>query len=141
MKDLKYVENNIKKCASLDEIDDKELIDFQNGYAYIVAVNSKKLKPTQLRKFFNALKKMQQKKEWKEIETEFYLLKPRMAVASGRKNIPKPFFNLMMVMMSKIDNVENDDEVGTLKMKNFNKFVKFFEAVVAYHKYKYPSVR
>lgn len=141
MYDLKYVENNIKKCKSLSEIDDKTLVDFEKGYAYIVAVNSKKLKPTQLRKFFNALKKMQQKNKWKDIETEFYLLKPRMAVASGRNNIPKSFFDLMMVMMSKIDNIENDDENGTLKMKNFNKFVKFFEAVVAYHKYKYPNVR
>ena len=34
--------------------------------------------------------------------------------------------------MSKVDNVESDD----LKMKNFDIFVKFFEAIVAYHKYE-----
>jgi CRISPR-associated protein Csm2 len=95
------------------------------------------LKTTQLRKFFGALKKMEQKDTWAEIETDFYLLKPRMAVASGRGNVPKPFLNVVMAAMSKVDNVESDDE----KMVNFDKFVKFFEAIVAYHKYLYPKAK
>ena len=69
---------------------------------------------------------------WNEIETEFYLLKPRMAVSVGRKNLPKPFYEVILAAMAKVDNVEDDD----LKMKNFDIFVKFFEAIVAYHKYE-----
>ena len=58
-----------------------------------------------------------------------------MAVSTGRGNLPKPFLHVVIAAMAKVDNVE-DDEV---KMKNFYKFVKFFEAIVAYHKYLYPK--
>lgn len=137
MSDIKDVTNAINNCKTLSEISDKDFIDFETGYAYIVAENSKSLKTTQMRKFFGALKKMEQKDSWAEIETDFYLLKPRMAVASGRGNVPKSFLNVIMAAMSKVDNVESDDE----KMKNFDKFVKFFEAIVAYHKYLYPRAK
>ena len=137
MSDMNTVTNAINNCKTLSEISDKDFIDFETGYAYIVAENSKSLKTTQLRKFFGALKKMEQKDSWEEIETDFYLLKPRMAVASGRGNVPKQFLNVVMAAMSKVDNVESDDE----KMKNFDKFVKFFEAIVAYHKYLYPRAK
>ena len=53
-----------------------------------------------------------------------------MAVSVGRKNLPKEFYNVILVTMAKVDNVEDDE----LKMKNFDIFVKFFEAIVAYHK-------
>jgi CRISPR-associated protein Csm2 len=137
MSDINDVIQKINACKTLNEIDNKDLIDFETGYAYIVAENSKGLKTTQLRKFFGALKKMEQKESWDEIETDFYLLKPRMAVASGRGHVPKPFLNVVMAAMSKVDNVEEDEE----KMENFDKFVKFFEAIVAYHKYLYPKAR
>ena len=55
-----------------------------------------------------------------------------MAVAVRRKNLPKQFYNVIMAAMAKVDNVEDDN----LKMKNFDIFVKFFEAIVAYHKYE-----
>ena len=137
MSDINSVINTINNCNSLKEIPNKDFIDFETGYAYIVAENSKSLRTTQLRKFFGALKKMEQKNEWGEIETDFYLLKPRMAVASGRGLVPKQFLNVIMATMSKVDNVESDDE----KLENFNKFVKFFEAIVAYHKYLYPRAK
>lgn len=135
MSDINKVINKINQCKTLCEIKDSDLIDFETGYAYIVADNSKKLKTTQLRKFFAVLKKMEYKNSWDEIETDFYLLKPRMAVSTGRGNLPKPFLHVVIAAMAKVDNVE-DDEV---KMKNFYKFVKFFEAIVAYHKYLYPK--
>ena len=124
--------NKINNCSSLSEIDVKDFLDVDTGYAHIVAKKSKKINTTQIRKFFAALKKMEQKETWDEIETEFYLLKPRMAVAVGRKNLPKDFYNVIMAAMSKVDNVADDK----LKMKNFDMFVKFFEAIVAYHKYE-----
>ena len=63
MSDINTVTNAINKCKTLSEISDKDFIDFESGYAYIVAENSKSLKTTQLRKFFGALKKMEQKEE------------------------------------------------------------------------------
>ena len=55
-----------------------------------------------------------------------------MAVSVGRENLPKVFYHVILVAMSKVDNVEDDET----KMKNFDIFVKFFEAIVAYHKYE-----
>ena len=132
MSDINDVIQKINACNYLSEIDAKDFLDAETGYAHIVAKNSSKLNTTQLRKFFAALKKMEQKETWNEIETEFYLLKPRMAVSVGRKNLPKPFYEVILAAMAKVDNVEDDD----LKMKNFDIFVKFFEAIVAYHKYE-----
>lgn len=122
----------INACQTLSEIPAKDFLDAETGYAHIIAKNSINLNTTQLRKFFAALKKLEQKDTWDEIETEFYLLKPRMAVSVGRKNLPKPFYNVILAAMAKVDNVA-DEEV---KMKNFDVFVKFFEAIVAYHKYE-----
>ena len=132
MSDINDVKNKIKACNTLSEIPAKDFLDAETGYAHIVAKESVKsnLNTTQLRKFFAALKKMEQKTAWKEIETEFYLLKPRMAVSVGRKNLPKPFYEVILAAMAKVDNVEDD------VMKNFDIFVKFFEAIVAYHKYE-----
>ena len=124
--------NKINSCSSLSEIPVKDFLDAETGYAHIVAKKSKRINTTQLRKFFAALKKMEQKDTWDEIETEFYLLKPRMAVAVGRRNLPKEFYNVIMAAMAKVDNIADDE----LKMKNFDMFVKFFEAIVAYHKYE-----
>lgn len=132
MSDINDVINKINSCGTLSEIEVKDFLDDETGYAHIVAKNSKSLNTTQLRKFFSPLKKMEQKDNWNEIETEFYLLKPRMAVAVGRENVPRPFYNVILAAMSKVDNVEDE----TLKMKNFDIFVKFFEAIVAYQKYE-----
>lgn len=87
------IKNKINKCSTLSEIPVKDFLDEEKGFAHIVAKESikGKLNTTQLRKFFAALKKMEQKNTWDEIETEFYLLKPRMAVSVGRKNLPKEF--------------------------------------------------
>ena len=132
MSDINDVKNKINACGTLSEIPVKDFLDAETGYAHIVVKNSKNLNTTQLRKFFAALKKMEQKTTWVEIETEFYLLKPRMAVSVGRKNLPKTFYEVILVAMAKVDNVEDDD----VKLKNFDIFVKFFEAIVAYQKYE-----
>ncbi len=140
----KYNKNNkcngnindiIKKLDNytmLKEIDVKDLIDETNGFAYIIAENSSKLKTSQLRKFFGAIRKMETKNSWELIEPEFYLLKPRIAVGVGRNHVPRPFYNVIMKMMEKVD-VGSDEE----KIENFKVFVDFFEAIVAYHKFRY----
>ena len=132
MSDINDVKNKLNACSTLSEIKIPDFLDAETGYAHIVAKNSKKLNTTQLRKFFAALKKMEQKDTWDEIETEFYLLKPRMAVGVGRGHVPREFYSVVLAAMAKVDNVEDDES----KMKNFDIFVKFFEAIVAYHKYE-----
>lgn len=132
MMDTIDVINNLKNCKTLSDIKAKDFFDAEEGYAHVVAKKIGKLNTTQIRKFFGALKKMEQKNSWTEIETEFYLLKPRMAASVGRGNLPRQFFRVIIEAMAKVDNVEDDE----LKMKNFDIFVKFFEAIVAYKKYE-----
>lgn len=127
--EIKEIINEINQVKMLSDISAKEYAD-ENGYADKIAKNSKDLKTTQLRKFFGAVKLIEQKETWDEIEVDFYLLKPQIAVAKGRKLIPQNFYKIMMALMRKVD-VGSEEE----KMKNFDTFVKFFESIVAYHKF------
>ena len=121
------VTNRIKSLNQPSDLSIKDIADK-------VAKGSKQLKTNQLRKFFGAVRLIEQKTTWDEIEPEFYLLKPKLAVAVGRGNVPKAFYNFMMAAMSKVDVGSEED-----KMKNFKTFIDFFESIVAYHKYHYPK--
>lgn len=128
--EIKQIINEINQVNMLKDMSPKKICDV-NGYADIVARNSNNnLKTTQLRKFFGAVRLIEQKETWNEIEVEFYLLKPQIAAATGRELIPRDFYNLMMALMKKVDVGSEDD-----KIKNFKKFVIFFESIVAYHKF------
>ncbi len=130
--EIKEIERQLNSYDMLKDIDMKKLIDEKDGFAYIIADNSKNLKTNQLRKFFGAIRKMEGKEKWDLIEPDFYLLKPRMAVGVGRNHVPPQFYNVIMAMMRKVD-VGSDEE----KVENFKVFVEFFEAIVAYHKFIY----
>lgn len=128
----------LNRLDSLSELKPKKYAD-EDGYADKIAKNfskgrddSQKLNSNQLRKFFGAIRDIESKDgDWEEIEPQFYLLKPKLAVSVGRKLIPKDFHKLMMACMKKVD---VGDDVGE-KMKNFKTLVYFLEAIVAYSKY------
>ena len=134
--EVNEVIKKINDCNQLKEIGVPALVDKDTGLAYKVAeisINSRskvKLNTNQLRKFFGAIRKMESKTTWAEIEPEFYLLKPRMAASVGRDNLPKDFYNVIMATMNKV-NVGSEED----KLENFKIFVEFFEAIVAYHKF------
>ncbi|MDR2967901.1 MAG: type III-A CRISPR-associated protein Csm2 [Methanobacteriaceae archaeon] len=131
----------IDRLNSLSELKPKKYAD-EKGYADRIAKHfskgrddSEKLNSNQLRKFFGAIRDIESKDEdWEEIEPQFYLLKPKLAVSVGRKLIPRDFHRLMMVCMSKIDIGNNEHN-----FKNFKVFVNFLEAIVAYSKYHNPK--
>ena len=124
------VTNNIKKVDKLKDISPKLYAD-EGGYADQVAkATIKSLNTNQLRKFFGVVKKLEQKNVWSDIEPDFYLLKPQLAAAVGRGNIPKNFYNFIMVCMRKVDVGSEED-----KLDSFNTFIKLFESIVAYHKF------
>ena len=125
------VTNKIKKVDKLKDISPKLYAD-EGGYADQVAKSSEKLKSSQLRKFFGVVKKLENQNKWEEIEPEFYLLKPQLAAAKGRKNIPGDFYKFMMICMRKVDEGSEED-----KVENFKTFIKFFESIVAYHRFYY----
>ena len=102
-----------------DEKDDKN-----SGKKITIA---SKLTTSQLRKFFGEVKRQDMNGY---DETDFVLLKPKLAYAVGRadKNSKiKDFFN---VLSQAIDEVVKSTNPET----SFKNFIKIFEAIVAYHK-------
>lgn len=132
-REIKEIIREIDRFKMLKDITPKIYAD-QGGYADKIAKNVKTIGNSQLRKFYGAIKRIERKETWEEIEPEFYLLKPKFAVSKGRDLIDKNFYNLVMKMMEKVD-VGNEEE----KMENFDTFVKFFEAIVAYFKFYNPK--
>lgn len=129
-----YINNiisEINDCEMLSKMDITHLVDI-DGIAYQVAgyAVDTDMKNTQLRSFFEAIKKMERNGDWGDIKPEFILLKPRMAVRVGRGKVEEGFFKVIEAAMNKIEVGEEED----IK-KNFKVFVEFFEAIIAYHKY------
>ena len=87
-------------------------------------VKESKLTTSQLRKFFGEVKRQQMSGY---DETNFVLLKPKLAYAVGRAKAPNAKINdFYKVIANAIDKVHNEQQ--------FKNFIKIFEAIVAYHK-------
>jgi CRISPR type III-A-associated protein Csm2 len=90
-----------------------------------------KLTTNQLRKFFGEVKRQQMNGY---NETDFVLLKPKLAYAVGRNKKAnakiKDFYEVISVA---IDEVQKGMDVKS-KTERFKRFIKIFEAIVAYHK-------
>jgi len=92
-----------------------------------------KMKTTQLRKFFTSIKLMEQKIKGKDKNDTFndpslYMLLPYLAYAKARKLIIPDFYNL-------VKEIIGDGQNGKIKkVEDFQRFVEFMTAIVAYHK-------
>ena len=85
-----------------------------------------RLTTSQIRNIYGAVKKMQMKGG--ELDThKLLMLKPKLAYAAKRHKEIKGVDTLKTVLTQAIDRVGNDQ-------KKFNRFVDFFEAILAYHK-------
>lgn len=82
-----------------------------------------KLTTSQLRKFFGEVKRQQMVGY---NQTDFILLKPKLAYAVGRADKNSKIRDFYEVLAPAIDLVSNETE--------FKNFIKIFEAIVAYHK-------
>ena len=86
---------------------------------------ARNLTTSQIRNIYGAVKKMQMKGG--ELDThKLLMLKPKLAYAAKRHG--GGVETLKDVLTQAIDLVEDDS-------KNFNRFVDFFEAILAYHKF------
>ncbi len=87
---------------------------------------------TQLRNFFSEIRRIQMK-GFKNNQSDFFMLKPKLVYASGRVlesnryNKIKDFVEVLRILIEKVS--ENGEE------NHFINFTKFVEAVVAYHKW------
>lgn len=87
-------------------------------------IKESKLTTSQLRKFFGEVKR-QQMSGYEQ--TDFVLLKPKLAYAVGRaKDANAKINDFYYVISNAIDNVSTEE--------HFKNFIKVFEAIVAYHK-------
>ncbi len=98
--------------------------------------SSDKLKATQLRRFFHAIKAIvrqvqDQQNETEELESKvrdkLLVLLPELAYARGRELIPQEFYDLMKTCLSS----QSLKTVGDLRA-----FDNFLTALMAYHKYR-----
>ncbi len=128
--------NRIGQTKNLAEIDIEEIAK-ENGIAESLVKSFKdsksELKTTQLRKFFDTIIRNQEllrEKGWEAAQADFYMLRPNLAYAKGRKLIPEDFFNLVDTCMKKIP-ADNEDQIR----KNYDRFVDLMKALVAYAKY------
>jgi len=131
-KDVEVILKDIENLNMFKDLDIKLLAN-ERGYADTLANKLKGMKTTQLRRFFGAVKEIETNlngKSWKDVEVDFYLLKPKLAYAKGRKLIPAEFHEVVKTSMNKVDVGDNEDKIANYKM-----FVKFLESIVAYHKF------
>ena len=85
-----------------------------------------RLTTSQIRNIYGAVKKMQMKGGALDTH-KLLMLKPKLAYAAKRHKEVKGVDTLKTVLTQAIDHVGNDQ-------KKFNRFVDFFEAILAYHK-------
>jgi CRISPR-associated protein Csm2 len=129
----------IRKAKNLSEVGIDEIAK-ENGITENLAKlrGFSDLKTSQLRKFFDILKKIQvdvNDKGWNEsVENDFYMIRVNLAYARGRGLIPDEFFTLVSECIAKVISPDKD-----LTKKNYLRFVQIMEAMVAYHKYTHPS--
>ncbi|WP_373839844.1 type III-A CRISPR-associated protein Csm2 [Methanospirillum sp.] len=125
----------IRACKNLSDLSIEE-ISKEGGIAETLAKSFKgNLKTTQLRKFFDNIASNQERLKsggWKDIESDFYMIRPNLAYAKGRKLIPDDFFILVSLCLERVNTQEaNEKKV----IENYDRFVELMQALVAYTKY------
>lgn len=99
--------------------------------------SKEKMKITQLRKVFSDLKAIHRNarkgSNFEEQKDAIFLLSPELAYARGRGLITADFFQLMKTCLFRTQNSKTLCRITTLD--EFNNFMKFFEAILAYYKF------
>lgn len=90
-------------------------------------LRSQRLETNQVRKFLDAVNRIKadltEKVNFKEIEAEVVLLKPKLAYAAARQRSAKPLSDVMSAAIDKVHSLED-----------FHRLVQFIESIIAYHK-------
>ncbi len=90
--------------------------------------DSKKVSTSQIRNVYGTVKKLELEGESDDTVFKLVLLKPKLAYAAGRHDKIPGMKVLQKVLSDAIDLVSE-------KKDRFTNFCKFFEAILAYHKY------
>ncbi len=123
--DLMKQNRNMKELY--DEKNVNTLIKALDEFGYHLAKNAR-LKTNQIRKFFDAVKRIQtelRNKREVPVRQRVIRLKPALAYATARQQ--KQLQDFSNVLNRAIDMVKDKED--------FNYFVEFVEGIVAYHKF------
>jgi len=126
------VENILREISELPRMRDLDLekVCIPEGYAEKIAKEFGDLKPTQLRKVFHELKRIERdvKKKGEKGKFEYTRvakLLPHLAYAKGRQLIPEKFYQMLKMCLDKQKLEINED---------FLRLAEFVTAILAYHK-------
>ena len=132
---MRWISNDLIPEAEIREKVTEVTVAFAKRFGEHLATkdldNEEPLTTTQLRRFFGEVKRQQLNGY---DETEFVMLKPKLAYAVGRaKKDGRKYYKIEdfnTVIANAIDCVEKSPN----KDKAFRNFIYAFEAIVAYHK-------
>jgi len=130
----KEIESLEKKIESLEKMSELKVEDMIRGADYMGSylVKIVKLKSSQIRRFYDAVKKIevQAKRKPEQFNREpVLLLKPKLAYATGRlrgRN-KSPLGHFQKMIDKAIDKVKDYND--------FIRFAQFMESIIAYHRY------
>ena len=135
IRDLQGLEDRLKEQGTLSELLDPQDFAPEGMVADKIAQQFKdKLKPTQMRKVFHTLKRIERNMRGKQDNdpldprqrTEINLLFPNLAYAVGRELLPRPFYNVLKLCLSA-------DKMKTVA--DFRRLTQLLTAILAYQKY------
>ena len=133
---MSWDKNNLISQTEIQEKITEKTVSFAETFGKYLALKEESAEPlttSQLRKFFGEVKRQQMTGY---DETEFVMLKPKLAYAvgrakqNGRRGKYLKIEDFYFVMADAIDKVEKSKD----KNKAFANFITAFEAIVAYHK-------
>jgi len=120
------IARELKKIPRMANLLPKDLVKYAEDTGDFLA-NKIRLKTNQIRKFLDMVNTIRSESIGEEdfpYDERVILLKPKLAYAAGRAREVKPFMDVLEPCM---DRVKSD--------KDFDKFHRFVEAIVAYHRY------
>jgi CRISPR-associated protein Csm2 len=131
-----YVIKEMEKVEYFSQIKPALLVEWAEILASLLVGNE--LKTNQIRKFLDGVRKVEinvKKKKPQEFHSgEIIFLKVHLAYAQARQKTEwkDPVRPLLLVMETAIAKIREEGEGG---FRDFEQYVKFTEAVVAYHKF------
>ena len=131
---MSWNKNDLIPEMEIKENVTEKTVEFAKRFGIYLAEKEKYSEPlttSQLRRFFGEVKRQQMIGYQ---ESEFVMLKPKLAYAVGRakngKNNHVKIEDFYLVMADAIDKVLKSSD----KQISFRNFISIFEAIVAYHK-------
>jgi len=112
--------------ARLGDLSPGDVVSMADDFGRVLAKNVR-LKTTQVRKFFEAVKSVSiqlRTEEGFDLPGACAALRPQLAYMAGRIDTVKPLMKVLDPCLAKIETAED-----------FQAFYRFFESTLAYHRY------